>query len=998
MNYITAGVLFFGLGNLIFPNFNKLNDKDILLGVNKSRVLNINFDDETKIKTLNGINNKSYNLNQGDFDIDEINSLNKYTVSFLFNWDGKDDLFVPMNLFDNCKLVFNNKHLGFDFNNNYFYEANQQLSKYKTYLVTLTIDKSNNSLSSIYIDGKIQKLNIRNNNEFKFKSQQSFSLGFSGVSIKGNSVIDDLNVYNRVLNDKEIEAIYKEMKTPTLMCSYLNNRLNLSWSSYLLSLNENANNNDFLIPYDSNYINIVKNNNCKVKLYRNDKKIYEGYSSSFRDEEAKDFKAPSEVADLHVDVDKKNITFNKALKEGTNYEYKLTLSNSDIASKVRKITLNDGIKGYSYVIDKNPDTVPGNDVNLDYKETSINIPELNDGIYYVHIKTIGNNGLSSQTTTKKFIIQKSTAQISDFMAYNNSKYGFDVQFKVSDNFNVSKVKIKAYRSGNDNLNKYGNIYTKEFDVNSQSDIIKQHINIVDIGIGAKYANVEIEAINEAGKSVSLLKEVKLDCTKPFISLLGSSNFSNPTKYSDFKNQENIKFNISDSYYDLESVSVIFDDVEIKHEDIYSKPKIAVLGKDDDLVNVLKKNNYDFKLIDEKEIKSIDELKKYDILLCKKSDGDFSKETANLLNNAYKRGAKILTINNDSTDSIHPIKEYTNGSGYDEYNRPIKLKQYSNSQKIRSDINSIDSIFKYIDINYDKDSVKTHISKLAEDTRPLICGETHTFDNEVYEPKDIEATYSVNNNKGEWIHYNFCDINEVALRRSFDNLMIGHKGVEEYKLNVDVNKNGVLKVKAVDMFGNEKEKTFKVRNIDDKEPVVRRFYYEEGNKTGYNYFQKETVKITANDSQSGIGEIKLPNGNLVKSSNVNYVVGNNGNYKFEIKDNAGNSIYRKANIKYIDNEKPTLNINANIDNNEWTNKDVCVDANAKDNIDTDLKIEYRINGGYWRRYLDKLDLTDDGEYNIEFRCVDSAGNSSDVVSRKYNIDRNAPTNNEISLIY
>ena len=50
MNYITAGVLFFGLGNLIFPNFNKLNDKDILLGVNKSRVLNINFDDETKSK------------------------------------------------------------------------------------------------------------------------------------------------------------------------------------------------------------------------------------------------------------------------------------------------------------------------------------------------------------------------------------------------------------------------------------------------------------------------------------------------------------------------------------------------------------------------------------------------------------------------------------------------------------------------------------------------------------------------------------------------------------------------------------------------------------------------------------------------------------------------------------------------------------------------------------------------------------------------------------
>ncbi|HFJ9376762.1 TPA: LamG-like jellyroll fold domain-containing protein [Bacillus paranthracis] len=138
----------------------------------------------------------------------------------------------------------------------------------------------------------------------------------------------------------------------------------------------------------------------KVELQRDNKKIYEGYNSSFEDMNAIDKEKPGKVNKAKFIKDGKSlqIEMEKPKDKGTTYNYKIRgLSEKGITpfSENKPITIVSGVKGYSYVIDKNAVTEPNNTLNTTSEKIAMN--SMGDGKHYLHIKTIDNQGNVSET-------------------------------------------------------------------------------------------------------------------------------------------------------------------------------------------------------------------------------------------------------------------------------------------------------------------------------------------------------------------------------------------------------------------------------------------------------------------------------------------------------------------------------------------------------------------------------------------------------------------------
>mgnify|MGYP000900645027 CR=1 FL=1 len=137
----------------------------------------------------------------------------------------------------------------------------------------------------------------------------------------------------------------------------------------------------------------------KAELYRDGNKIYEGFLSDYDDYEATDKAKPNSISviDVKNTGNQINISFDEPTDQGTIYSYqvKAVKHNEDvISSEIKSVTITSDIKGYSYVIDSNPDTVPDDIVD-------ITTPEINHTINpnvknYIHIKVIDNEGNASE--------------------------------------------------------------------------------------------------------------------------------------------------------------------------------------------------------------------------------------------------------------------------------------------------------------------------------------------------------------------------------------------------------------------------------------------------------------------------------------------------------------------------------------------------------------------------------------------------------------------------
>lgn len=140
-----------------------------------------------------------------------------------------------------------------------------------------------------------------------------------------------------------------------------------------------------------------------------------------------------------------------------------------------------------------------------------------------------------------------------------------------------------------------------------------------------------------------------------------------------------------------------------------------------------------------------------------------------------------------------------------------------------------------------------------------------------------------------------------------------------------------------------------------------------------------IHITASDTGYGVRHIILPNGQAVEGNAADYQALQNGNYSFDIYDNAGNHTVYSVGITNIDKELPTM---PGLKKSKETLKLVP----GIDNKSGIARHEYRINDGKWRTWEKAFALTslDDGWYTIQLKSIDNVGNESEPYERTFKI--------------
>ena len=218
---------------------------------------------------------------------------------------------------------------------------------------------------------------------------------------------------------------------------------------------------------------------------------------------------------------------------------------------------------------------------------------------------------------------------------------------------------------------------------------------------------------------------------------------------------------------------------------------------------------------------------------------------------------------------------------------------------------------------------------SEEGKPLeieyniVKNGTYTFETTDFAGNTVSKSITVTNIDDEAPVLNFQSPNEWTDKDCKVDLSATDKasGVESITLpNGEVvrndkvifyaNENKTYKFTTTDKLGNSKDYTFTVNKIDNIKPELS--ISVPNNITNSN----KEITINANDGQSGINHIIMPDGNVVKGNVAKYVISKNGDISVSAVDNVGNITTKIIHIDTIDKNNPTVKI---INNKEWSNK-------------------------------------------------------------------------------
>lgn len=131
-----------------------------------------------------------------------------------------------------------------------------------------------------------------------------------------------------------------------------------------------------------------------------------------------------------------------------------------------------------------------------------------------------------------------------------------------------------------------------------------------------------------------------------------------------------------------------------------------------------------------------------------------------------------------------------------------------------------------------------------------------------------------------------------------------------------------------------------------------------------------IRVEAEDDLSGVKEIILPDGSIVKEETTTFTVTENGMYEFKVYDNAGNETKGEVEITNIDRVLPVITIDPY--ETEWTNEDIIVSATVDKGTLNQESYTFTENGSF------------------TFIATDEAGNISEQTVEITNIDKVKPT--------
>lgn len=222
----------------------------------------------------------------------------------------------------------------------------------------------------------------------------TLNTGFQGPFKKGDNVLRHINRNPVNFSNREIKADdgWKLFNVNTKVAEYPDyNTLNRGFYLTIQTL-----------THDIVYIDDLKVGYAtRTQLLRDGKIIYDGYLSDFEDKEATDKGKPDVVSAYNVlnEGNHTYISFKKPSDFGSSYEYELRAinRNGNVVSNTNEvIEIISGTKGFSYIIDNNPNTIP--DGSIQSLSGKIEIPKNIDGKTYLHIAAVDNAGNMSDVS------------------------------------------------------------------------------------------------------------------------------------------------------------------------------------------------------------------------------------------------------------------------------------------------------------------------------------------------------------------------------------------------------------------------------------------------------------------------------------------------------------------------------------------------------------------------------------------------------------------------
>jgi uncharacterized protein YdeI (BOF family) len=190
----------------------------------------------------------------------------------------------------------------------------------------------------------------------------------------------------------------------------------------------------------------------------------------------------------------------------------------------------------------------------------------------------------------------------------------------------------------------------------------------------------------------------------------------------------------------------------------------------------------------------------------------------------------------------------------------------------------------------------------------------------------------------------------------------------------------------------------VRIVDEAAPVTEiQVDPAEANGSDGWYNSDVSFSLSATDNQSGVQstQYRINGGDWTDyTSPVELTADGTYNIEYRSTDVEENAEAVKSYEVKIDKTAPVtvqkLNPEAPTGNNGWYKSNVTFSLNASDETSGIQTTLYSINGQGWQEYKNPIELTTDGEYTIEYKSFDIAGNIENSNSFVVKIDKTAPT--------
>jgi len=203
------------------------------------------------------------------------------------------------------------------------------------------------------------------------------------------------------------------------------------------------------------------------------------------------------------------------------------------------------------------------------------------------------------------------------------------------------------------------------------------------------------------------------------------------------------------------------------------------------------------------------------------------------------------------------------------------------------------------------------------------------------------------------------------------------------------------IKTVDLRGLYFIKNISLSVVDDTDPSTPSVSVSSSDWTS-----SVTISVTpGTDSGSGVEktEYRIDSSEWLNySSSFSYSIEGEHTVEARTVDNAGNSATSGTKTIKIDGTNPTAP-SILVEPAGWTRGSALITVVAGTDSGSGVKkTEYRIDGGAWTVYTDKVTFEEDGEHTVEARTLDNADNSASCDESTVRIDNTSPSKPSISV--